>query len=140
MEKKPESDESESEVEERVKEKKVVKAKDKKVVEKKEKVVKAPKDDVWVTFKEKIVNGDDIDECIDMLKKVLTKKTKRNGKEKQTRKPSPYNKFVSKTMMELKKDESLSAKERLSTAAKMWKELSVEEKEEYRAASSDEEM
>ena len=101
---------------------------------------KKTKEDVWVTFKEKIVKGDDIDECIEMVKNALTAKAvkavkavKRNGKEKQTRKPSSYNNFVSKTMMEMKKDETLSAKDRLSTAAKMWKALSEDEKKEFKA-------
>ena len=98
---------------------------------------KVSKEDIWVTFKDKIVNGDDIDECIDMVKKAFAKKTKRNGKDKQTRKPSSYNNFVSKTMMELKNDDKLGAQDRLSIAAKRWKALSPEEKAEFKANDTD---
>ena len=127
--------ESEVEVEvEAVEEAKAPKEKVSKAKAPKEKV---SKEDIWVTFKDKIVNGDDIDECIDMVKKAFAKKTKRNGKDKQTRKPSSYNNFVSKTMMELKNDDKLGAQDRLSIAAKRWKALSPEEKAEFKANDTD---
>lgn len=91
-------------------------------------------EDVWVIFKKRIEDGDDLDECIDELKSaVVSKKKKADKTDKVKRKPSAYNNFVSKTMSELKiTDTNLTAKERLSTAAKMWSDLSVEEKEEYK--------
>ena len=97
---------------------------------------KKTKEDVWVTFKKKIVNGDDIDECIEMVKNELAAtavKAVTVKAVKGKRKPSSYNNFVSKTMMDMKKDETLSAKDRLSTAAKMWKALSEDEKKEFKA-------
>ena len=126
-----EDEEEEEEEEEEKVEKKKAEAKAK--APKKE---KKTKEDVWVTFKKKIVNGDDIDECIEMVKNELAAtavKAVTVKAVKGKRKPSSYNNFVSKTMMDMKKDETLSAKDRLSTAAKMWKALSEDEKKEFKA-------
>lgn len=54
-----------------------------------------------------------------------------NGGEKRTRKPTAYNKFVSVKMSELKEDVNLKASDRLSMAAKMWKEMTKEDKDSF---------
>ena len=74
-----------------------------------------------VTYNEKIANK--------------TKKTrKNNGEQKPKRAPTAYNNFTSFKIKEIRaNDKSITAKEAMSKAAAVWKEMSDEDKKMYKS-------
>jgi len=61
------------------------------------------------------------------------KKFDENGEKKPKRAPTAYNNFTSFKMKEIRSnDPSITAKEAMSKAAAAWKEMSDEEKNEYK--------
>jgi hypothetical protein len=62
-----------------------------------------------------------------------TKKTRNNnGEQKPKRAPTAYNNFISFKIKEIRaNDKSITAKEAMSKAAAVWKEMSEEEKKMY---------
>ncbi len=82
-------------------------------------------------FKEKF--NKDVEEEMKELKKKGRKSTKTADGEKRTRKPTPYNVFVSETMKRFKvENPTFNGKQIMKMAMESWKAMSDEEKTAYR--------
>ncbi len=82
-------------------------------------------------FKEKFTK--DIEEEMKEMKKKGRKSAKTADGEKRTRKPTPYNVFVSETMKRFKvENPTFNGKQIMKMAMEAWKAMSDEEKTAYR--------
>ena len=69
----------------------------------------------------------------DKPKKTNKKKEEKEGEPKKKREPSAYNKYVKAKVPILKEENpEIPAKDLMTMAAKLWKELSDEEKAKYK--------
>lgn len=112
--------------------------KDSKTVEKKKKQRKTAKEttpeSLWDEIKASVKNvtdNQDLLKKIEQFDEIFSKNKKNTKKEKRERKPTAYNKFISVKMKELKDDGDVASKDRLGAAAKIWKNMSPEEKNKY---------